>query len=276
MTNVYETSASLDMYLGLHYPQSGTSENVKPILNHNNAPNHGLRFPQRVANILAALEPHTTNNRALDIGCAVGGSSFELAKTFTSVDAFDFSSSFITTAKLMQQYPENVRFKVPIEAELYQEVAAVHEDDITSEIRSRVNFFVGDACRMDDMIQHEQLTTYDGIIMSNLLCRIPDPRACINSLQRLVNPGGIVVMVTPFSWLDEFTDRSQWLGGYVDPASNEAVHSKDVLKELMELNGFSQVYEEEMPLIIREHQRKYQYIISLATGWRKELNVSPE
>jgi len=33
--------------------------------------------------------------------------------------------------------------------------------------------------------------------------------------------------------------------------------------------GFEKIHDEEMPVIIREHQRKYQYIISEATGWRK-------
>jgi hypothetical protein len=88
--NVYESANLLNMYLGLHYPSSGVQEGVAAILEHSNAPTHGLYFPQRVANLLLKLKPQQTNNRALDIGCAVGGASFELAKTFDHVDAFDF------------------------------------------------------------------------------------------------------------------------------------------------------------------------------------------
>eukprot|EP00978_Attheya_sp_CCMP212_P016111 scaffold41953_cov53-Attheya_sp.AAC.3 len=88
--NVYETDDLLHMYLGLHYPTSGEAEGVDLMLMHKNAPLHGLRFPQRVAQLLTSLNPERTNNRALDIGCAVGGASFELAKTFDQVDAFDF------------------------------------------------------------------------------------------------------------------------------------------------------------------------------------------
>lgn len=88
--NVYETDELLNMYLGLHFPTSGTDESISPILAHNDSPVHGLRFPQRVAQLLTSLNPERTNNRALDIGCAVGGSSFELAKTFDHVEAFDF------------------------------------------------------------------------------------------------------------------------------------------------------------------------------------------
>jgi putative 4-mercaptohistidine N1-methyltranferase len=268
--NVYETDSSLHMYLGLHYPKSGEAEGVSPILSHSGAPNHGLFFPQRVARLLNSLEPERSNNAALDIGCAVGGASFELAKTFDRVDAFDFSESFVNGAKRMQNHTkEDVKFNVPVEAELYEEVKAVHDDGVTVDVLSKVSFFTGDAQKIAEMNSTGKIGTYDGVVMSNLLCRLPDPMACIDGLPYIVNKGGVVVMVTPFSWLLEFTPRSKWLGGFSDPVSKEPIFSKDVLKELMEARGFEKIHEEEMPLVIREHQRKYQYIVSEATGWRK-------
>jgi hypothetical protein len=111
--------------------------------------------------------------------------------------------------------------------------------------------------------------SYDGVIMSNLLCRLPDPVACLDGLPRIVNKDGIVVIVTPFSWLTEFTPRKNWLGGFLDPVLKKPIHSKDALRELMEERGFKKIHEEQIPLIIREHQRKFQYIVSEATGWRK-------
>lgn len=266
--NVYETEDSVHMYLGLHFPCSGEKENVPPFLPHDNAPTHGLRFPQRVAQLLKSLKPEYTNNRALDIGCAVGGSSFELAKTFDRVDAFDFSRAFVDTAQKMQD-GDTIRFKVPVEAELYEEVLASHELGVDERVRSKIHFFTGDACQMDEMKTHGLLQTYDGAVMSNLLCRLPDPMACLNALPAVINAGGVIVMVTPFSWLTEFTPRGKWLGGFEDPVTKDPIFSKDVLKDVMEANGFKKIHEEQMPLIIREHQRKYQYIISEATGWRK-------
>jgi len=268
--NFYETDDSLHMYLGLHYPTSGESEGVAPILDHATAPSHGLYFPQRVAKLLKSLEPSRNNNRALDIGCAVGGASFELAKTFDHVDAFDFSLSFVNAAKRMQNITDKeVSFRVPMEADIFEEVKAVHDEGVTSDVRSKVNFFTGDAQRVGEMNAEGQLSTYDGVVMSNLLCRLPNPTACINGLPRILNKGGVVVMVTPFSWLLEFTPRSKWMGGFYDPVSKEPIYSKDVLREMMEDRGFEKIHEEEMPLVIREHQRKYQYIVSEATGWRK-------
>ncbi len=267
--NVYETDDSLHMYLGLHYPSSGQTEGISPILPHAMAPVHGTHFPQRVANLLTTLNPKRTTNTALDIGCAVGGSSFELAKSFDHVDAFDFSASFVNAARRMQAGGNKMHFKIPVEADLYNEVEAILEPGVTTEIASKVNFFTGDACKIDEMSMEGKLGTYDGVIMSNLLCRLPDPMACLNSLNGIVNHGGVVVMVTPFSWLTEFTPRGKWLGGFYDPVSRDPIRSKNVLQALMENRGFAKIHEEEMPLVIREHARKYQYIVSEATGWRK-------
>ena len=274
-TNVYETDASLHMYYGLHYPESGNVvENIPSIIPHDHAPIHGLNFQQRVAQLLHRLmksqpEPPQYRN-ALDIGCAVGGASFELAKFFDHVDGFDYSSSFIQAAKHMQTQPETVRFRVPIEADIYQEVQAVHSIGVTESIRSKVTFSTGDACHMESMVKDGQLRTdYNGIIMSNLLCRLPDPIACLDGLSNLIQRNGLVVIVTPYSWLTEYTERENWLGGHIDHHSNEAIYSKNTLQKLMESRGFIKIHEEQIPLIIREHQRKYQYIVSEATGWKK-------
>lgn len=267
--NVYESDSSLHMYLGLHYPSSGVLENVPPIFPHENAPVHGLGFPQRVVGLLNRLANDSGHIKSLDIGCAVGGASFELAKVYDHVDAFDFSSSFVNAAKRMQSNSENVYFRIPMEADIFQEVKATFDSSITESVAAKVNFFTGDACNMQQMIVDGSLATYDGVIMSNLLCRLPDPIACLDGLPLIVNKNGVVVLVTPFSWLTEFTSRSKWLGGFDDPVSKKPIYSKDILRQLMEERGFVKIHEEQMPLVIREHQRKMQYIVSEATGWRK-------
>jgi ubiquinone/menaquinone biosynthesis C-methylase UbiE len=134
----------------------------------------------------------------------------------------------------------------------------------------RVKFFQGDACALSEYADSREGFTFDAVMLSNLLCRLPDPMAALNAMPKIVNKGGVVVMVTPFTWLEEFTPKSKWLGGFHDPVSQEPLYSKDNLKQIMESLGFEKIHEEQMPLVIREHQRKYQYILSEATGWRKK------
>jgi len=262
--NVYEKKALLDMYLGLHFPSSGVGEGVDAILDHPDAPNHGLRFPQRVGELLCGLLPKKTNGRVLDLGCAVGGTSFWLAKHFDQVEALDFSDAFISAAKEMQN-SATMKFDVPIEADITKTVTAVHEPDAGNLADfKKINFFTGDACKL----ALYDLGKFDGVILSNLLCRLPNPLECLDALADSVNEGGVVVMVTPFSWLEEFTPKNNWIGGYVDEEGKD-VYSSDKLTAIMEERGFKKIHDEEMPVVIKEHQRKYQYIVSHATGWRK-------
>lgn len=104
LSNVYESNHLLNMYLSLHFPNSGVNNGIDPILNHGDVPNYSLRFPQRVSQLLVSLKPENTNGRALDIGCSVGGSSFELAKNFDSVEAFDFRYVFNKKKLLMKNF----------------------------------------------------------------------------------------------------------------------------------------------------------------------------
>jgi putative 4-mercaptohistidine N1-methyltranferase len=295
--NVYETTSSLNQYLMLHYPSSGLLEGVPSILPHKNAPQHGLRFPQRSAQALWDLfrkvNPSAPPTTSLDIGCAVGGGSFELARYFAEVDAFDYSENFIRMAHQMK-HMQRITFNVPMEGEISETVVCRHESYVTPEIANRTNFFVGNACAMKEMMQPGEDGTaprlktkaYDAIILANLLCRLPDPMACLEALPDLLTDHGVVLILTPFTWMEEFTPRDKWLGGCHDAADDyenddedvskstkrqkKECWSRDGLQRHMERLGFVIVSREEMPLVIREHQRKYQYIISEATGWKKK------
>lgn len=264
--DIYETTELVDQYLGLHFPSSGSLEGLEPLLAHDGAPVHALRFPQRVARLLASLAPPTPGGRALDVGCAVGRTSFELAAAgFGEVVALDFSDAFVETARRMQR-GEDVCFRVPMEGDIHAQVIARHEPHVDAGARMRVSFRTGDACQLSE--DAATLGKFDGIVVANLLCRLPDPRACLDGLRDVIKPGGVVVLVTPFSWLEQFTPRSKWLGGFEKEDGNGPVRSKDELRVHMEQRGFVKIHEEQMPLVIREHQRKYQYIVSEATAWR--------
>ena len=61
----------------------------------------------------------------------------------------------------------------------------------------RLKFAEGDACDLS-----AELGPFDAVLASNLLCRLPRPAAFLASLPRLVAPGGIAVLVSPYSWME--------------------------------------------------------------------------
>ncbi len=77
----------------------------------------------------------------------------------------------------------------------------------------------GDACNLP-----ESLGTFDAVLAANLLCRVPEPAACIAQIKRALRPGGVALLTSPFSWLEQYTDRSNWIGGgYKDGLPNRWV-----------------------------------------------------
>ena len=66
--------------------------------------------------------------------------------------------------------------------------------------------------------------TFDGVVMANLLCRLPDPLACLDGISSRVNEGGVVVITTP-SHNGRFTSKDKWLGGARSEASFDALES---------------------------------------------------
>lgn len=81
--------------------------------------------------------------------------------------------------------------------------------------------------------------------------------------------GGILVLVSPHSWLPGWTPRSQWLGGFVDEAGPH--RTADGVASLLR-GDFTLLHQEDVPFLIREHVRKFQYGVSMATVWQRNAD----
>ncbi len=108
-------------------------------------------------------------------------------------------------------------------------------------------------------------------MLANLLCRLPSPKSLLGRLgghRGLVKVGGLVALFSPYSWLEQFTPREAWLGGYSNNCA--AIKSADALKAFLRDEGFVLRREEEVPLVIREHRRKFQFIVTHGMLWQRE------
>jgi hypothetical protein len=111
------------------------------------------------------------------------------------------------------------------------------------------------------------------VLLANLLCRLPSPRALLGRLggpRGLVKPGGLLAIFSPYSWLEPFTPPEAWLGGY--ERDGKPVRSAAALAEFLRAEDFELLREADAPLVIREHARKYQYIVTHAMLWRRVRN----
>ena len=212
----------------------------------------------------AAREYGVPTDRALDVGCAVGRASFELARGYREVLGVDLSRAFIEAADALRRDGE-LRYFRKDEGRLGAMLNAMVDPAID---RSRVSFRQADACSLP-----AELLDFDAVLLANLLCRLPSPKALLGRLggpRGLVKPGGLLAIFSPYSWLEPFTPPEAWLGGY--ERDGNPVTSAAALGEFLRAEGFELLREADVPLVIREHARKYQYIVTHATLWRRVRN----
>jgi putative 4-mercaptohistidine N1-methyltranferase len=191
----YESDRLLSEYLEFHY-----GPNYFAVAN----------YAKAIANIaLSACQHLSALTSALDLGCAVGRTAFELSKKFDCVYGVDFSTQFINAATKIQAQG-SIKYSLITEGELREDreftLASIA---ITPEQAKRVQFIQGDACYL-----HSYLTKLDLIIAANLIDRLYDPQIFLNSIHERLNPDGILVISSPYTWLEQHTEKSKWLGGF--------------------------------------------------------------
>ena len=82
-SQIYESKRAVDEYLFFHYGDVADRTLQMP---YRFGPVEALDFPARCARVCAATSVEKLGpTRALDIGCSVGGASFELARHFDEV-----------------------------------------------------------------------------------------------------------------------------------------------------------------------------------------------
>ncbi|XP_078065302.1 uncharacterized protein LOC144491399 [Mustelus asterias] len=252
--NVYETEKALNEYLLFHFgsPQELSLYITDPVSLHN--------FPQRCAQecIKYFTQQSGVPCRALDIGCAVGRASFELARVFQEVVGIDFSLSFVEACNQMKEQGQ-----LPYYARTEGDLGTQHTGMVPKDIdRSRCFFIQGDACNLPT-----DLGSFGCILAANLICRLPDPFAFFHRLPGLVAPGGILVITSPYTWLEEFTPKSLWLGGYEDDSGKE-VRGFETMKRVFSPH-FELLAEKNEPILIQETARKHQWTVAHVTIWRR-------
>lgn len=238
----YISDEMLSRYLLFHY---GREEDQLPF---SFGPTGSLNFPVRC--IEESLEFIPPNGYALDLGCAVGRFSFELSRYCKDVLGVDQSGPFIEAAKTLQRQ-EKIEYMVPEEGALFSKKVASLPKGLFPE---RVKFQCKDALDVLDEPQR-----FDIILAANLICRLHEPAYFLNNIHQIIKPKGVLIITSPYSWMEEFTKNENWLRG------NSGLESlNEILDEYFDLKKI-----ENIPFLMREHLRKYQWGVSQLSLWVK-------
>jgi len=216
-------------------------------------------FPQALVNIaVKALGKHP-KIKALDLGCAVGRASFELAKHFDYVTGIDFSARLINLGVQLAEQGV-IRYSIADEGKLMFYRERRLEDMGLESVSNRVEFLQGDACNLKP-----HFSAYDLVLAANLIDRLYDPSLFLASIHKRINQGGVLLIASPYTWLEEHTKKEHWLGGIKKDGEN--VTTLDGLKSLLEDHFDLMEAPQQVPFVIRETSRKFQHTLSDVTLW---------
>jgi len=245
-SDVYETDELVAQYCEFHWGDE-----------YFGVPN----YPRACARICLELMEGRRRERALDLGCAVGRSSFELARGFERVTGLDFSARFIRIADEMVQ-KGYIKYVIPDEGELVSYREQRLEEFGLAASRRKAEFFQADACNLKPI--H---TDYDLVFAGNLLDRLYSPRKFLADIAGRIRPGGLLVLTSPYTWLEEHTKRAEWIGGFKRDGEN--LTTLDGLSEILAPSFAPLGDPRDVPFVIRETRRKFQHTVAQLTAWER-------
>lgn len=251
-SSLYESPDLLAQYLLMHF---GDDAALMPWAF---GPKEALHYPRRCIDDLAEVASLGPQARALDLGCAVGGASFHLAGLCGHVLGIDFSPSFVRAAQALLA-EGRLAYAYPVVGAQQAEAEA----RVTVPDGVELDFEVGDAQAL-----RPDLGSFDLVLAANLLCRLPEPRRFLERLPALVRPGGQLILTTPQTWLEAYTPREHWVG-----AGEEGTSTLEALQALLGAT-FELKLRRDLPFVIREHSRKFQWSVAEGTRWRRKTQRS--
>ena len=242
----YETDKLVSEYAEFHYGDE-----------YYGVPN----FSKALVDVAVAHLIDKPKRKALDLGCATGRATFELANYFDQVTGIDFSARFINLGVQLAR-GETLRYTLVDEGELVSYQARSLADLGLADVQHKVEFFQGDACNLKPVF-----TGYDFILAANLIDRLYKPGKFLSTIHERLNLGGILLLASPYTWLVEHTPREDWIGGF--KKDGESFTTFDGLRACLDQHFRLIQKPIEVPFVIRETKRKFQHTLSEVTLWER-------
>lgn len=211
--------------------------------------NYPLRCAQRCVEAMNQLGVH--KGRAMEFGAGPGRAAMELTKDFESVVGSDFSEDLINVGKDFLAQGKN-------------------DFGVGSAEQSRLQLLQMDACAPTPPGDEASCDLVCGF---NLIDRLPDPKAFLDESARRLRPGGLLVISSPYTWLEAFTPKDKWLGAF-KYGDNDAQRTIDGLREYLTTGKNAQFEEalppEDLPFVLQETPRLRQVTKAEMSFWRKK------
>ncbi|PZP11453.1 MAG: putative 4-mercaptohistidine N1-methyltransferase, partial [Aliarcobacter butzleri] len=180
--NFYESDESISLYCDLYYGKDNLYTNY--------------------VDLLRPYLKDLKNSKALDLGCCVGRTSFELAKIYDEVLGIDFSANYINIGVKLKLY-DFVNYKIKKQDKTFEERAISLEDFDLEKVKDKVSFMQGDACNLKEIYKD-----FDLIFYSSLIDKLYYPKKFLEDVSRRINKNGFFVFLSSHNWFNEHINEN--------------------------------------------------------------------
>ncbi|WP_323657821.1 5-histidylcysteine sulfoxide synthase [Aliarcobacter butzleri] len=180
--NFYESDESISSYCDLYYGKDNLYTNY--------------------VDLLKPYLKDLKNSKALDLGCCVGRTSFELAKIYDEVLGIDFSANYINIGVKLKLY-DFVNYKIKKEDKTFEERAISLKDFDLEKVKDKVSFMQGDACNLKEIYKDFNLIFY-----SSLIDKLYYPKKFLEDVSRRINKNGFFVFLSSHNWFNEHINEN--------------------------------------------------------------------
>ncbi|MCT7638392.1 5-histidylcysteine sulfoxide synthase [Aliarcobacter butzleri] len=180
--NFYESDESISSYCDLYYGKDNLYTNYM--------------------DLLRPYLKDLKNSKALDLGCCVGRTSFELAKIYDEVLGIDFSANYINIGVKLKLY-DFVNYKIKKQDKTFEERAISLKDFDLEKVKDKVSFMQGDACNLKEIYKD-----FDLIFYSSLIDKLYYPKKFLEDVSRRINKNGFFVFLSSHNWFNEHINEN--------------------------------------------------------------------
>lgn len=164
-------------------------------------------YRKAIANYIFELMAKTTKSAALDIGCRVGRTTWELAKGFDKVVGVDFTARYIRVPVELRN-TGRLRFISEAEGELVTHHEVTIDSLAFTSLKDKVEFWQADPSNLKPIFKG-----YDLILLNDVITSLYDPINLLETLNERLNKNGLLVITTDYCWNSDITPREKQIGG---------------------------------------------------------------
>lgn len=170
-----------------------------------------------------ALIGHEVAGPVLEAGCSVGRSTFDLALRSSGLAlGIDINFSMLRLAARVLHGAE-VQYERRSGGMLYSR----RRFPVRFDSAERVDFWAADATALPF-----PSGTFGAMVAMNVLDCVSSPLDLLRSAERLLRPGGSLLLASPYDWSGAVTAPEAWIGGHSPRSSGEG-RSESVLRALL-------------------------------------------